>query len=117
MIKKSYVLMMLGLVEAAPKLSTALPWSWTNVGISTMLALIGGGFMQLTRAEKNALPWKQAIGEWGLCAVAGFIVHAPAIERFSQDSIGMVWTTSVLAGCVGSKVVEFYCKRYVNPDA
>lgn len=112
--KKWYALLMVAAVEAAPVVASATSWTWINALISTVLALIGGGFVQLTRAENDKLTQRQAIGEWMLCGVMGFVIHAPAVERFS-DSIGMVWTVSVLAGCAGSKAIDMYCEKFIRP--
>ena len=99
--KTIYVLGMVLAVNSANEL--ALPWSWRSASIAVLLGLVGGGFMQLVRADRGTLDWPQALGEWGLCAVGAFLAFAAAVHM--ESSVPKVWGSSVIGGCAGSEFV------------
>jgi len=100
---------MVAAVEVAPAIADTIPWTWGSATIAVLLGLIGGGFVQLTRVERQSLDLIQAAGEWGMCGVGSFVAFNSATHL--EYSIPIVWTSSILGGCAGSEFVNRVVQR------
>ena len=97
-------------IIAAVEIATSWPYASDSVGV--VLAMLGGGMMQVRRAEKESLPIKQVVAEWVLCGLAGFATHAIVISQL--DSVRMVWTACIFTGCLGSEGLYKESQRRAN---
>ena len=76
-------------------------WPYASDAMGVAMAMLGGGMMQIRRAEKKKLTTRLIIAEWVLCGLAGFATHA--IVSTQLESTRMVLTACIFSGCLGSE--------------
>jgi len=82
---------------------------YSSDAVAVIMAIIGGLMVQWHRGDRGLTP-RQCRAEIGLAGIAGFVAHAVMLHQ--MDSPRLVWSAACLAGCVSTKAIDYFIKKF-----